>query len=110
MIYTVDMTQPSRINFAPATRVEEISQNIRTILTTPLGSAPLARDIGIDYSIVDEPYQIAQARLTGEIYAAIAEQEPRAQLIDVSFKGAITDALTGRIAVVVRYTLAEEVT
>ncbi|MEK4882325.1 GPW/gp25 family protein [Paenibacillus sp. FSL R5-0908] len=110
MIYTVDMTQPSTINFAPVSKAEEVAQNIRIILSTPLGSAPLARDIGIDYSLVDEPYQIAQSRLTGEIYAAIAEQEPRAQLIDVSFNGKITDALTGRVAVVVSYTLTEEVT
>ncbi|OMD00052.1 GPW/gp25 family protein [Paenibacillus sp. FSL R5-0636] len=108
--YTVDMTQPSNIIFAPKDLAEEVSQNIRTILSTAIGSAPLARDIGIDYSIVDEPYQIAEARLTGEIHTAIADQEPRAQIIEVSFNGTITDALTGRIAAIVRYTLAEGVT
>ncbi|WP_052087642.1 hypothetical protein [Paenibacillus wynnii] len=96
--FTVDMTQPSDINFAPATVVEEINQNIRTILSTPIGSCPFARDIGIDYTIVDEPYQIAEARFTGEIYTAISAQEPRALVVGVSFNKTITDAMTGRVA------------
>ncbi|MRN51998.1 GPW/gp25 family protein [Paenibacillus monticola] len=107
--YTVDMTKPSRINFSPASVAEEVGQNLRTILSTALGSAPLARGIGIDYSMVDEPYQIAEARLTGEIYTAIAEQEPRALVVGVSFNGTITDAMTGRVAAIVTYTLAEGV-
>lgn len=107
--YTVDMTEPSTINLAPATTAEEIAQNIRIILSTPLGSSPLARNIGIDYSIVDDPFPIAEARLTAEVYAAISEQEPRAVIADVSFKDTLTDAQTGRLLAVVRYSLAEEV-
>lgn len=106
--YTVNMTQPSKIDFAPASLAEEIAQNIRTILTTPLGSAPLARDIGLDYSIVDEPEQIVRARLLGEIMTAVAEQEPRAVITEVTFPGDVRDALTGRLLAVVRYSLAEE--
>ncbi|MGN7760449.1 lysozyme [Paenibacillus sp. 22594] len=107
--YTVDMTQPSTIDFAPATTAVEVAQNIRTILTTPLGSAPLARDIGLDYSIVDDPYPIARARLIGEIMTAVAMQEPRAVVTEVSFNGDLVDATTGRLLAVVRYSLAEGV-
>lgn len=106
--YTVNMTQPSKIDFAPVSLAEEIAQNIRTILTTPLGSAPLARNIGLDYSIVDEPEQIVRARLMGEIMTAVAEQESRAVITEVAFPGDIRDALTGRLQAVVRFSLAEE--
>ncbi|MNC79791.1 hypothetical protein D3C75_1323710 [compost metagenome] len=63
----------------------------------------------MDYSIVDEPYPIAQARLMGEIMTAVATQEPRAVVTEVSFNGDLTDALTGRLRAVVRYNLAEGV-
>lgn len=106
--YTVDMTETFRVILKPMDEAEEVAQNIRTILSTPIGSAPLARDIGIDYSIVDEPYQIARARMIGEIFTVIPEQEPRARVLEVSFNGSITNALTGRLAAVVRYTLVRE--
>jgi hypothetical protein len=109
MIYTVDMTQPSTINFAPESKAEEVAQNIRTILTTPLGSAPLARDIGLDYSIIDEPGPIAEARTAAEVTTAVAMQEPRAQIVEVSFNGVLSDALTGRLKPVIKFTLAEGV-
>lgn len=108
MIYTVDMTKPSNVIFAPKDVVEEVSQNIRCILSTALGSAPLSRDVGIDLSMIDDPYPIAEARLTAEIYAAIGEQEPRAVITEVSFNGSVKDAITGRIAAVVKYSLSEE--
>ncbi|OBZ08932.1 hypothetical protein A8L34_22550 [Bacillus sp. FJAT-27264] len=108
MIYTVDMTKPSSIDFNPSL-VDEIAQNIRTILSTPLGSAPLARNIGIDYDTVDDPHQIAVARVTSEIYAVIEDQEPRAQIVDVSVIGSLEDAMIGRLPVVISFTLAEGV-
>ncbi|WP_339220533.1 GPW/gp25 family protein [Paenibacillus sp. FSL H8-0332] len=108
MMYTVDMTQPTQINFSPVTVEEEVAQNIRMILATPWGSAPLAREVGVDYSIIDEPAFIAESRLTAEIIAAITEQEPRAMVADVSFPKDIEDSLNGSVAVVVKYTLAEE--
>lgn len=108
MMYTVDMTQPTLINFSPLTVEEEVSQNIRMILATPWGSAPLAREVGLDYTIIDEPSFIAESRLTAEIITAITEQEPRASVADVSFHKDKEDSLNGRLAVVVKYTLAEE--
>ncbi|KWX78668.1 lysozyme [Paenibacillus riograndensis] len=108
MIYTVDMTQPTHINFTPETVEEEVSQNIRTILTTPRGSAPLARGIGLDYTIIDEPASIAESRLIAEVITAITEQEPRASVSEISFKDDIKDSLNGCLAVVVKYTLVEE--
>ncbi|MNC38641.1 hypothetical protein D3C75_872600 [compost metagenome] len=103
------MTQPSIIKFAPATVAEEVAQNIRIILTTPLGSAPLARDIGLDFSSMDDSFLIAQARLIGEIMTAVAAQEPRAIVTEVSFNSGSEDSSAGRLLPVVLYSLAEGV-
>ncbi|MFC3802798.1 lysozyme [Cohnella sp. GCM10012308] len=110
MIFSVDMTQPSKIDFAPATVAAEVAQNIRTILTTPIGSAPLARSIGIDNTMIDEAPAIAEARLVAEITAAIAAQEPRAVVSEVLINGDPTAALAGRLPAIVRYSLADGVT
>lgn len=107
---TVDMTQKSALNLAPPSTIEEVAQNIRTILSTPLGSVPMARSVGVDYSAIDEPIEIAEARMTSAIITAIAEQEPRAQVIDVLFEGStVADAMWGRSRPVVKFILVEEV-
>jgi phage baseplate assembly protein W len=107
--FTVDMTKTARVDFSPLTLADEVGQNIRSILSTALGSSPLSREIGINFDMVDDPYPVAVARLTAEIYAAVGEQEPRAVITEVSFNGTTTDAVTGRIAAVVRFSLSEEV-
>ncbi|WP_310830376.1 lysozyme [Paenibacillus pedocola] len=109
MIYILDMTQPSIINFAPATIVEEVAQNIRTILTTTLGSTPLARSIGLDFGNIDAPYPFIKTRMISEIMSAVAEQEPRAQITEITFKEGLPEALAGRLLAVVKYSLKEEV-
>lgn len=108
MIYTVDMRQQPPIDFAPASLAAEVEQNIRTILSTPAGSAPLARGIGISLDTIDEPMPVAQARLTGQVMAAILAQEPRAAVHDITFYADSESAQSGRLVPVVRYTLKEE--
>ncbi|WP_217562801.1 GPW/gp25 family protein [Paenibacillus sp. GbtcB18] len=108
MIYTVDMRQQVPIDFAPASLAAEVEQNIRTILSTPAGAAPLSRDIGIPLNIIDEPLPVAQARLTGQVMAAILTQEPRASVQDITFHTDFESAASGRLVPVVRYTLKEE--
>jgi len=106
--YTVDLTKPQEIIFAPSSLAIEVAQNIRTILSTPLGTAPLSRFIGLDYEMVDLPYPVAKARLVGTVTAAIAEQETRAQVEEVLLSDMAVDTMTGCLPVIVRYTLVEE--
>lgn len=75
------------VNFAPATELEEILQNVRTILTTLKKSVPMDRDFGISGDVVDLPIATAQAKLTGEIVAAVNKYEPRASVVSVSYEG-----------------------
>ena len=85
-----------KINFG-ATGVEEVLQNVRMILTTPIFTVPLDREFGVDYSMLDMPMETAQALLRAEIYAKIRRYEPRATITDVSFEQSTLDHLDGRM-------------
>ncbi|MGF9821974.1 lysozyme [Brevibacillus agri] len=108
MEYTVDIpTAGTWVNFSPASLVEEVKQNIRTIASTALGSAPGSRTIGVDWELVDEPINIAKARITGVLMAAIAEQEPRVQITRIDFHEQDTAGMYGRLVPIIRFILAE---
>jgi len=98
MIYEVT-NGLSEINFAPASEVEEILQNVRCILTTIQGSCPLFREFGISSDVLDQPLQIAKAKITAEIARQIANFEPRANLKKVLVEG---DGLTGELKITVQ--------
>ncbi|MBM7592247.1 lysozyme [Brevibacillus fulvus] len=108
--YTVTIS-PTRtwVNFAPVTQLEEVKQNIRTIATTALGSAPGSRSIGVEWELVDEPINITKSRITGMLMAAIAEQEPRAQITRIDFYDEQDAAagMYGRLVPIIRFILAE---
>ncbi|WP_024985266.1 lysozyme [Brevibacillus borstelensis] len=108
MEYTVDIpTAGTWVNFSPASLVEEVKQNIRTIASTALGSAPGSRTIGVDWELVDEPINIVKTRIAGVLMAAIAEQEPRAQITRIDFREQETDGMYGRLVPIIRFILAE---
>ena len=74
------------INLMPASELEEIFQNVRTIVTTIKGTVPLDRELGISANILDAPIN-QQSRLVGEIAEAIERFEPRARLRRIEFTG-----------------------
>ncbi len=86
-IVEIAATDPTHIAFAPRTPMEEIMQNVRTILTTRRGSVPLDRDFGMDVSVVDQPINRLQAILTTEIIETVERYEPRAEVVAVDFSG-----------------------
>ncbi len=89
------------VNFAPQTEVEEILQNVRTIISTEIYSVPLDRDFGIDASFVDKPTAKAQAMLSSEIIRAVREYEPRATISSISFTADIDGKLTPNVEVTI---------
>lgn len=107
--YTLTLESDSWIDFAPETLEAEVQQNLRTIVTTTLGSAPGSRNVGVDYELTDEPVNIVQARITGAVMAAVMEQEPRVQIREVTFLHQSKEHMMyGRILPVIRYSLVEE--
>lgn len=89
------VTLSKGINFAPETEVEEILQNVRTILATSVGSVPLDRAFGLPYDAVDRPMPVARAIMQSAIIDAIQAFEPRATVRSVSFEESAADALDG---------------
>lgn len=81
------LDKPQEINFAPVNEVQEILQNVRTILTTYKFSVPLDREFGISAIFLDEAQTRATAILSSEIAEAINLYEPRAKLREINFTG-----------------------
>lgn len=97
---TFDVTATlTEVNFAPANEIEEILQNVRTILTTVKYSVPLDRKFGINAEMLDMPINYAQAKLTAEIIETVEKYEPRVEVSKVSYTG---DAVEGRLMPKVR--------
>lgn len=107
MIYTVDMKMQPPINFSPDTIAEEVGQNIRTLLATPKGTVPFARELGMDNSGLDDPIPVLRARLAGIITSLLSEYEPRAVITQVDF---VQNDDVGSLTPIIHYKLAGEVT
>lgn len=71
---------PAEIKFLPADELNEIIQNVRTIISTVKGTAPLYREFGISAELLDAPINIAQNKIAAELVTQIAIFEPRATL------------------------------
>lgn len=74
------------INFAPATVTEEVLQNVATLLSTLRYTVPYDRLLGLNPEYLDDPTPVTRARLTADIIEAIQKYEPRAKVIEVTFK------------------------
>ena len=86
MAYIVKAYDLTKINLAPATREEEILQNVAVIISTPKFSVPLDRGLGMAQRFLDKPIQTAQPILISEVLEAVEQYEPRAQICDVTFE------------------------
>lgn len=95
MEYTVTGTaQPFDLGAGGA---DEILQNVRVILTTVAGTVPMNRAFGLDMSSVDEPVELAQARMTPVIIEAVRQFEPRAEVVKVSYEQTEAGTLVPRV-------------
>ena len=68
------VTLDSTVNFAPKTEVEEILQNVRTILATRLGTVPLHRGFGVTWEHIDKPLHVAKM-LTQILFCGYPRQQ-----------------------------------
>lgn len=90
----IDITaQLTTIDFAPQNELAEIIQNIKALLTTAIFSVPLDREIGLNVSMLDQPIQVAQAKLTAQIIEKIHKYEPRVRISKVLYEGDPVDGI-----------------
>lgn len=93
MEYTI-FGKADKVDFAPGSAVEEVLQNVRTLLATKKFSVPLDRALGLDFTVLDQPLPKAQAGMRVEIIEAIRKHEPRARVRRVDFSG---EGIDGRL-------------
>lgn len=99
MLYTINGGDAPQIDFAPVTVIEEVLQNVRTIISTIKHSVPMDREFGIDGAIIDRPIDVAKAQITNEIFRAVRRYEPRAVIESIDFAGDESGRLTPTIKV-----------
>jgi hypothetical protein len=84
MIYTLDTAACNTpIVFAPATVAREVLQNIAVLLGTVSGTVPLDRELGVSGANIARPFPASEALMIADVYSAVAEYEPRAEVRDV---------------------------
>jgi len=98
--------EPRPINVA-ASGLEEILQNVRTILITMRGSVPLDRAFARSGDALDQPEPKAMATEISALYEAIEANEPRVEVTRIEFTQTDTQAMDGRLIPFVRIRLRE---
>ena len=102
MEYIVSLGTP--INLQPSSVIDEVIQNVRMILSTVIYTVPYDRSLAITGDYLDNPIQLNKALVKADIFNAIKNREPRAEVINISFEG---DALEGKLKPTVRILINE---
>lgn len=105
-LYTVALK--NEISFAPENETAEILQNVRHILNTRIGTAPLQRGFGISWEHLDKPRRVAEVLMRSAIVEAVESFEPRAKVVSVQFKNGLEDELDGVLHYAVTVAIGEE--
>ena len=86
MSYKVSATDLAAIRLNEQDTVSSVLQNIAVILSTSKGSVPLYRSFGLNTDFLDKPIPVAKTMMVAEVREAIETWEPRATVVDVSFR------------------------
>ncbi|MHB0864766.1 GPW/gp25 family protein [Paenibacillus sp. SEL3] len=101
--YNLTLSGTRSIDFAPATKEEELRQNLFVLLTTWRGSVVLNRQFGFDPGALDEPTEVSKALITSQIYELVGEYEPRILIQEVQFVNPQDDPAGGRLIPVIYF-------
>lgn len=78
----------------------EITRNVRTILTTPVGTCPLYRDFGVDVTMLDKPMDVAKNLYAVAVIEAVERFEPRVRVQEVIFTPNMDGRLDTKVVIV----------
>lgn len=79
--------------------IEEIKENLETLLATPVGTIPLDRDFGINMDFVGQPPAVATAMMQQEIIAKVEKYEPRVLIKEIDVVVNEDGSLTPHISI-----------
>lgn len=86
MIYTVSSDTPPQFSLCETDTLKSILQNVALILATRTNTVPMYRHFGLPMAFIDKPILAAETISAAEIREAIADFEPRAKFVDVSYE------------------------
>lgn len=87
-IHTVTYT-PTNINFMPASTLEEIYQNVHTIISTVKFTVPLNRGFGLKSTFIDKPVNQLHPLYVAEVIETVEKYEPRVLVEEVQMSAEI---------------------
>jgi phage baseplate assembly protein W len=82
----IEVTHSGNIKYG-TTGVNEIVQNVSTIIKTRRGTVPLDRRFGLSQEYLDKPFAKARAELEQDIFLTIMRYEPRAEVARITYRG-----------------------
>lgn len=85
MRYKIDTANVPKLSLDPDTRIDEVIQEIFTVLNTPVGSIPCYREFGIDQSYRDKPIGVAKALFAAAITESIEAFVPGVYVDKITF-------------------------
>lgn len=86
MTYTISAADTVPLRLSERGETASVLQNIRVLLATRQGSAPLYRQFGLPQRFLDKPMSLARPLLYLEVKEAVEEWEPRAEVVGVSLE------------------------
>lgn len=86
------------INWNPSP-VEEVAQNVRTLLVTAPGTVPMARALGTPQDVLDAPVSAAGQRLRAAAIQAVKTYEPRVKVSRVDLAGDVEGRLSATVEI-----------
>lgn len=98
-VYTIRVT-PGKINFHPSSTLEEILQNVNTIVSTIMGTVPLSRKFGVQGEFIDDPTPVSKIKFIAEIKDKVEEYEPRARVTEVRYGPESLDGIVNPIVTI----------
>ncbi len=107
--FWVEPAALTNLNFAPATLIEEVYQNVNDICSVFKGEVLLDRDFGIDPNIIDSPMTETQQRLVAGVVANVERLEPRIKVKRIQIVNiGVAEAAAGTLAVRVKIRIKDE--
>ncbi len=100
--------EDSKYNLMPTTTIEEITQNIKLILSTIKGTAPLSRNLGLNISFIDDPTKRAFMKAKIIILEAIKLFEPRVEVLKVELSEKDSNLVDGKMNIKVEVKVLDE--
>lgn len=88
------------VNWAPVSTLDEVLQNVNTLLATAPGDVPLSRAMGTPQDTLDTPESVAGARLQAAALKAVRAYEPRVAVETVGLSATPAGKLTAIVRLV----------